>query len=288
VFPALAAPEALIAPLGRDRSIAVLPWSGRSIIAGTKGPWFGPVAGSRVDASDVRFLLDLAAREFPGLRFDRRSLLGTFAHARPLDERRGRRPSPLRIDEEASGIFSIHGGAFVTHRIAAARLLDRMFPGSHATTAHRPLFGGELGTWERARPRFHEPCRKHGEEEVRRLYQRYGSAFRGILARIEADPALARPVAPGNPETLAEAHHAIEDESVALPADFLERRTSLRWTAGQGRLAYDAIEDEIRSRGIAPDEVLREARIRYFAELEAEDTLRATDSTNAPPIPSQG
>jgi glycerol-3-phosphate dehydrogenase len=178
-----------------------------------------------------------------------------------------------RIVEDGP-VISVFGGKYTTYRAVAQDVLDRVFPATSCSTHRIPLPGGEEGPWERCRARFAPEIERHGAAEVERLYRRYGARLREVLALVREDPTLGKPLSPEHPETRAEVVHGLRREFVVYPADFLARRTTLRYSPGGGREAYDAVESLIRAHAdvLPPD--LDRARERYFADLEWEERLR--------------
>jgi glycerol-3-phosphate dehydrogenase len=57
--------------------------------------------------------------------------------------------------------------------------------------------------------------------------------------------------------------HAIRHEFAVYPADFLARRTTLRYGEDGGRAAYDAVEAIIKERAAVVPPDLAAARERY-------------------------
>jgi glycerol-3-phosphate dehydrogenase len=283
VVPALPLKEGLLLSHARDgRVFFVVPWLGRSVVGTTETPFEGPPDRLRVETEEVHYLLDEVNRLFPGLGIAPRDILGAYAGVRPLARTRkllaggtGAVSRTHKIRDEGSGIVSVYGGKYTTYRRVAQEVVDHLFPGTVCTTGRRPLPGGEAGPWEAAAPTLSLQIARFGLGEVERLFSRYGMRLREVLALVEADRTLGEKLGPAHAELRAEAVYAIRQELVAYPVDFLERRTSMRWTADQARSAYDAVDDLIRAHAICVPPDLDRARREYFGDLEEEDRLRA-------------
>jgi glycerol-3-phosphate dehydrogenase len=65
------------------------------------------------------------------------------------------------------------------------------------------------------------------ETAARHLVYRYGRRATDVTAYVKRDPALAKPVIPGEPDLLAEFDYHRDHEMAIYPADFLLRRTRL-------------------------------------------------------------
>jgi glycerol-3-phosphate dehydrogenase len=283
VIPALPTPDGLLLTHSKDgRVFFVIPWQGHTVVGTTETLHEGPPDNLRVEASEVSYLLDELRRVLPGLGVTNRDILGTFAGIRPLARQDGflarRSPGAVsrnhKVVDEGNGVVSVFGGKYTTYRAVAKDVLDRVFPGTACITHQKVLPGAEAGPWEEYRRRLPAGLNGHDPREVERLFRRYGCRLGEVLRLIDEDPTLAEPLAPDVPETRAEVVHAARTELAVYPEDFLVRRTTLRYSAGGGRSAYDAIEQLLSEHGVGPPPDLAAARARYFAELEHEDELR--------------
>jgi glycerol-3-phosphate dehydrogenase len=290
VLPALSAmsgkPEAdghgLLLTHSRDgRVLFVIPWLGRTLVGTTETPFSGDPGRLRVELSEVDYLIGEFRAIFPGIKVGPSDLLGTFTGVRPLARGGGRyRDAPRasrrhRVVDDGHGTLTVVGGKFTTFRAVASDVVGRLLPGTACRTGRRPFPGGELGGWPAYRAgEGRHWTEKLGEETVRALFDRYGSRLRDVLEPALRERSLLEPIGPG--VIRAEVRHAVLREAVAYPEDFLERRTTLRFTAGGGRAAYDAVEEEIRAAaGPAAPPDLEAARERYLGALLEEDRLRA-------------
>ena len=70
----------------------------------------------------------------------------------------------------------------------------------------------------------------------------YGSRAPRVQALVDADPTLARPLAPDYPDIAAEVVYAARHEWCARPDDFTLRRSYLGFRPDQGRAARPGIE----------------------------------------------
>ena len=284
ILPALPARDGLLLTHARDgRVFFVIPWLGRTVVGTTETPFRGSPDSLRAEPDEVKYLLDEVRRVFPGISIGPRDVLATYAGVRPLARGRGifggGSPGGVsrkhRIVEEAEGILTLFGGKYTTYRAVAREVLDRLFPGSGCSTHRVPLPGGEAGPWEEYRKGAVAEIARHGEEEVARLFRRYGTRLVEVLRLAAGDPSLAEKISPAHLEIRAEVVHAARRELAVYPEDFLTRRTTMRFTAEGGRTAYDAVEALLVStlgftpRGLGP------ARDRYMAELDWEERLRS-------------
>jgi glycerol-3-phosphate dehydrogenase len=281
----VAGPHALVLSHSREKRVFfVIPWKGKSLVGTIGTPFQGSPDEVRVEPGEVDYLLSELRRLFPGRTFHHRDILATFASVRPLAKSRFQWRSPgrfsrhHRIVDSGHGVLTLVGGKFTNYRAIAQDVMNRILPGSGTRTHRRPLHGGEEGNWEAYLKRVGGSwVERFGEPAVRRLFSRYGSRLAEVLQLIEADSSLMEPIASPYPEIRAEVVHAVLRESVHYPADFICRRTDMRYEAGNGRGAYDEVEHLIRKYGdplkAAPPDLSR-ARERFLEELQWEDQLR--------------
>ena len=298
VLPAIEAsaygPHGLLLTHSRDgRVFFVVPWRGKTLVGTTETPFEGPPETVRVEPGEVEYLLSEFGRTFPELGFTAKDVLGTFAGIRPLARARlgwrrlGSVSRQHRIVDDGHGILTVVGGKYTNYRAVASTVVDHAAPGTpRSDTTCRPLHGGDGGDWERYRRAQASPyLDRFGEALVRHLFSRYGTKLSEVLALVDTDPALGEPLGGrsggrgGGLDIRAEVVHSVRRESVVYPADFLCRRTDLRFSTGNGRDIYDEVERLIRATvgptGLPPD--LEAARAAFFNELEWEDALRATN-----------
>lgn len=296
VLPAAAAQDGLVFQHSRDgRVFFVVPWKGFCVVGTTETPFNGAPDRIEVEPDDVEYLLAEAQRRLPGMRWTRHDLAGVFAGVRPLAPARGlarrfrsgdagRVSRRHRLTREDGEVYTLVGGKYTTYRAVACEVLDEV-AGFQRTQSHTvPLPGAEEGDWDAHRRRLSpEEIARHGEEELRRLYRRYGCRWRAVL-RLAEDPRLAAPLVPGCPDLRAEVVHGIREELVTYPEDFLCRRSALRFLPVDRRAAYRAVESLIREhvRPLPPD--LDAAREEFEARLRHEETLtgKARESQESP------
>jgi len=270
----------LLTHSGDGRVFFIVPWQGRAIIGTTETAFNDAPENLRVEPAEVDYLLREVQRLFPTLNVGLRDILGTFAGVRPLAAARGAFRDPEsdsvsrvhRIVEDGN-VISVFGGKFTTYRSVAKHVLDRVFPGTACRTHQLPLPGGEEGPWEDFLRR-NALLVKHERSELERLYRRYGSRARDVLDLVNNDPSLGEKLSQAHAEIRAEVLYALQNEFLMYPQDFLQRRTTMRYTQDGGRSAYDTVEALIRAHAPVVPQDLAPARDMYFAELDWEDRLR--------------
>lgn len=224
---------------GRDgRPVFVLPWLGSALVGTTDTDFEGDPSDARATAADVSYLVDAAREILPDAPVDQ--VAYTFAGIRALQRvagvREGQIPREHRIRDHAKadgvqGIVSIVGGKLTAHRGIAQEAVDavagRLGVRARCTTMSKPLPGA--AEVEELTHELAADAARWGlaEDQLQRLTRVYGALARGLVARIERDPALAERLAPASAATRVEVVHAVESEDAVTLADVLLRRTCL-------------------------------------------------------------
>jgi glycerol-3-phosphate dehydrogenase len=217
-----------IVPVGDGRSIFALPWLGRSLVGTTDETYDGGIEHVQPSASDVDYLLG-AVNEFFGSSLGRGDLAGAYAGVRPLissgDSRRSVDISRREeLFETSSGMITITGGKLTTWRRMAKLAVDRLVA---RDGRQAPCRTHEIPLGAPAGPEHLPPVPGVAEEAYASLAGRYGFAAAQVLDLAAADPSLAQPIVPGQPDLLAEARFAAAAEQAGSVGDVLLRRTRL-------------------------------------------------------------
>lgn len=219
---------ACIVPAGEGRMIFSLPWYGRTLVGTTDNDFDGDTVHPRPAAEDVEYLLS-AVNDFFGISLTDSDLVGAYAGVRPLISTGDPRKSvdisrKAELYETSSGMLTITGGKLTTWRRMAKQTVDRLV---EREGREAPCHTHEIPLGMEARPADLEAPDGVGEEAIEQLAFRYGHASRKVLAIARAEPKLARPIAPGRPDLLAEVTLAARHEQARSVADVLLRRTRL-------------------------------------------------------------
>ena len=219
---------ACIVPAGEGRMIFSLPWYGRTLVGTTDNDFDGDVVHPRPAEADVEYLLD-AVNDFFGTSLGESDLVGAYAGVRPLISTGDPRKSvdisrKAELYETSSGMLTITGGKLTTWRRMAKQTVDRLV---EREGREAPCHTHEIPLGMEARPEDLEAPEGVGEDATEQLAFRYGHAARKVLEIARSDPKLARPIAPGRPDLLAEVVLAARLEQARSVADVLLRRTRL-------------------------------------------------------------
>jgi glycerol-3-phosphate dehydrogenase len=230
---ALGCDVAAVLPVPGDRrSIFVIPWEGRTYVGTTDTDYDGPLDDPQCTPDDVAYLLG-GLNAVVGGSVSPADVAGSWAGLRPLasgtaDQRTADLSRRHRVTQSADGLVTVTGGKLTTYRRMAADTVDRVGAllgrrtGS-SPTRHLALLGAE-GTPMLRRPEAAERFARD-QAGLGHLVGRYGSEARTLVAMVDADPELGRPLVPGLPYLRAEALYAARYEMAHTLEDVLARRT---------------------------------------------------------------
>ena len=268
--------KALVVPVGGNVLYFLVPFRPGYLAMGCTDTDY-PVRGyAELDhvpstAEEVDLTLGILEKVLPGV-FDRARVAACYAGVRPLvrpPQGPGRRLTESqtsrthRIWRAAGGLWVIAGGKLTTFRRMAEELVDAVVADLHdrgllrsrpacVTSAQRccgapGIAGGTeaLEGWQSgasaalAREAGLPPdCARH-------LASAYGTAAGGLAALIAREPGLGRRIGEGRPFVRAEIRWAVEQEMCRSAADFLARRTQLRFVEHMGLDVLDTVVEEL-------------------------------------------
>ena len=265
--------ESLVLADERGRIVFVMPHDRYVLVGTTDTDFTGDPASVRTEIADVEYLIAVLAESLPGIKLTNADVATSFAGLRALvREKDGAAPSSVPreevILESTSGLITVAGGKFTTHREIAQKLVDLVMkrlgrPAGICPTLTTPFPG--------ARPL--EKGEESGGAAVMRtipgtaatiLKARYGTRA-PIVARIASRrPELAQPLSRGCPALGAEVVNAVVNEMAHSVGDFLIRRTSLSWRAPVEAEAAAAAVARIMAAELGWDRAREDAEVASF------------------------
>ena len=279
--------DAMLIPKTEDgRVLFAVPWMGR-LLVGTTEQEVGVDDELCVTKEEVDFILR-QLNQYLETPVARSQVVSGFAGARPLVSRGGSgetkklsRDDELEVDPR-SGLISIMGGKWTTHRAMAEDTVDAVqkslgLPVTPSLTRNRPLTGsnGFTPVYWMSLVRDH----RISEQTAQHLAGRFGTTAPMVLDIAEKDADLAKPIVEGLAPIRAEIVQGARDMAVTIE-DVLSRRIGLEffswrsskeaapivgsilgkelgWSAEHTRLAIgqyvDKIDRYLRVAGLAPD-----------------------------------
>jgi glycerol-3-phosphate dehydrogenase len=233
--------DALLIPKTEDgRVLFAVPWGGR-LLVGTTDEEVSPDAELVVTKQDVEYMLR-HLNQYLARPVTPSDIVAGFAGARPLvgsedsgDTKKLARDDVIEVDP-ASGLISIMGGKWTTHRAMAEDTIHVVqkalgVPQTESLTRNHILHGGEGFTddyWKQL-------CRAYpiSEGTARHLAAKFGTASERILELTVEDPTFMQPIHAEGRAIRAEVVYAVRYEMAGTIEDVLARRVGMQfysWT----------------------------------------------------------
>jgi glycerol-3-phosphate dehydrogenase len=228
--------DALLIPKTDDgRVLFALPWGGR-LLVGTTDEEVSPEAELVVTKEDVEYLVR-HLNQYLARPVTPDDIVSGFAGARPLVAAEGKgdtktlaRDDVIEVDP-ASGLISIMGGKWTTHRAMAEDTINTVqealnWPQTESSTHYQVLHGGEGFTddcWRQLCAEF-----QISEQTARHLTSKFGTEAGKVVGLIRKDGRLAQSIVAGHPSIQAEIVYSVRHEMAATIQDLLARRVGIQ------------------------------------------------------------
>lgn len=247
ILPLINKDHALIMTTPQDeRVFFLIPWNGYSLLGTTDTFYDGDPNNVNADEKDVSYLLKALHHYFPHLELKRGSIIASYAGLRPLISEKSETAYRVSrdhfIEKSQSGLITVLGGKYTTHRKIAEDVVDTVIQCLDSqrkfklcATQNTPLYGGNL-LKDVSPNAIKEEASDHGisEEKILHLIKRYGSAYKNILTIIKKDPSEGRQICELHPHLFAEVTYAITVEMAKKLEDWYFRRTAIGYTQCKG------------------------------------------------------
>lgn len=218
------------------RVFFVIPWLGKTLIGTTDTEHPGSPDDVTATTEDVAYLLEGYNRHLNPPLSDG-DVISAFAGLRPLMRSKPGDPSS-RSREYAllwtrPDLLTVIGGKYTTYRAMAEAIVDavaaRLGCRERSRTKHLRLDGAPPGNWNDFQRTEQEALCGGGlsEATAAHLVGRYGRRAAEVAAYVQRDPALARPIADGEPDVEAELIYQRDCEMALSRMDSLMRRMRL-------------------------------------------------------------
>ncbi len=270
----------------------IIPWQHYWVIGTTDTAWHEQLVHPVPTSEDIDYVLE-HANAVLSADLTRADIIGTYAGLRPLlqpvdaDEAKSAKVSREHTTMEAApGLVVIAGGKLTTYRVMGADAVDVALGKERAKalpslTKNVPLLGAD--GYEALLRRTDAIAAKYGWDAARlqHLTDRYGSEVEDLLALVDADSGLGRPLEASDWYLRAEVAFACLYEGALHLEDILIQRVRLNSTSpDRGASAVDEVA-AIAAPLLGWDAERTEAekanyRARVAAELAAQE--KATDA----------
>jgi glycerol-3-phosphate dehydrogenase len=244
-----------------NRVFFVIPWNGQTLIGTTDTPYKGDPDLVNVANEDIQYLLTAFGHYFPDVLIGSDSIITSFVGLRPLlfngENDTYSATRDYSIENSASGLVTILGGKYTTHRKIAEDVVDVLLKHwvSKETylpcqTASLPLYGAENfplknAPWET----IEKITEKHqiSLEQLQRIMETYGKGALDILEIIKNNPEEKEQICPFHPHLYAEITYAITKEKACKIEDWFQRRTLIAYTPCRGIACLDKVVDKFEA-----------------------------------------
>jgi glycerol kinase len=235
--------DALLGPKTEDdRVIFAIPWNGR-LLVGTTDTGYTPGEEMAVTREEIAYLLR-QINPYLSSPLAAEQVVSGFAGVRPLVAAQGVTDTKklIRDDEvefdAATGLISILGGKWTTHRMMAEETIDKVqeylggAPSPSRTSEHL-LAGGRGYKWDYWQTLANDFSIPTGTAQ--HLAQKYGTLAPEVLELASSDQSLALPLIEGAAPIRAQVVYAVRKEMALTIEDVLARRIGLQlfsWRLG--------------------------------------------------------
>lgn len=158
-----------------SRIVFAIPRHEMVIVGTTDTDYPGDPAEVRVDGDDVKYLLGVIERYFPGAKITREDIVGCYAGVRPLihdgSESESKTSREHSIWNDPHGVTFVAGGKYTTYRNMASQTVNEALIGF--PIEDRARFGRSL-TQQPLNPLITEPLWLRAQNESSALAERWG------------------------------------------------------------------------------------------------------------------
>ena len=234
--------QAMLIPKTDDgRVLFALPWRGR-LLVGTTETEVQPGDELYVTKEDVEFILG-ELNKYLAKSVTADQIVAGFAGARPLissnsfeSTKKIARDEVIEI-EPTSGLISIMGGKWTTHRAMAEDTIDVVEKSlgrvsGVCPTRHHVLYGSEgwsVDYWQELVNTY-----KVTPDVAHRLSVTFGTAAKNVLNLVKEDKSLGQHIIPEHPMIRAEVVYAVREELAVTIEDVLARRLGVQFYTWRG------------------------------------------------------
>jgi glycerol-3-phosphate dehydrogenase len=273
----LSSEDALLVPKTEDgRVLFAIPWHGR-LLVGTTDDEAKLSDEPFVSKEEVAYVLRQLNKYLAQPAQANQIVSGT-AGLRPLvsslksaETKRLARDHEVELDR-SSGLISIMGGKWTTHRAMAEDTLNAAQKylgeaGRKCSTLSHPLLGSDGYAPEY----WHSLAAQFALTELtaRHLAQKYGACAPEVMKLAQADPDLARPLLEGLAPIRAQVVFGARDELAASIEDVLARRIGLQLYGWRDAIRAAPTVAELLARELGwPESAKQQAVREYVAKIE--------------------
>jgi len=222
-----------------DRITFIIPWRGESLVGTTDLDDNAEPDKVQPTAEEMNYLLQEAARIFPGISWQQKDILSAFAGLRPLAWSDGDRASSISREDKilADGnVFTIVGGKLTTYHSMAQKTLKMILKVLHRKSGllkSNALPGAPAKSWDLfLTEEIPNWVSTYGinKDQAGHLSRLYGQKGEAVLNLAKKDPRLFEPLSSSGPDLLAQVAYAVYSEKAMHLEDVLLRRLEIGYS----------------------------------------------------------
>ena len=132
-------PDTVVMTEGK-RILFAIPWGERTILGTTDTDYHGSLDSVRVDADDIRYVLQITNHFFPSAKLAEGDVISSWAGVRPLIANPNGSPSDIsrshQIKNPEPGWWDVAGGKLTTYRLMAEQTVDGIIKATGRSKQH--------------------------------------------------------------------------------------------------------------------------------------------------------
>ncbi len=230
------APETAVYTEASDgRPIFLIPWNDQILLGTTEVADDGDPSRTQPSSAEVEYLISSFRRLFPAAPVTADDIRFTFAGVRPLPYAPGKTPAAVTRRhilhehgaEGATGMISVIGGKLTTAAALGRECARRMGIHVEEPLLHGFADGSSIGDSFNRCTRYLQQLGGLSEDQSRAMVGWFGRSAAGIARLAGHDERMRAPLCDHTSHLVAEAVHAMREESAVTLADVLLRRVPL-------------------------------------------------------------
>jgi glycerol-3-phosphate dehydrogenase len=229
------------------RPFFIVPWLGMYLIGTTDLPFAGNLDRIKADNEEIDYLIQETNYIIPAAHLSRKDIKFTYSGVRPLPNEEGKKPGSItrkhilfdHSKEGVTNLISLIGGKLTTYRHVGEEMVDAALKKMKRSkipcqTDSTPLPGCIFPDDPRINRAIQDYRYILPVSTIAHLFTVYGAKATEVLALIDEDSDLARPISSDLPHIKAQIVYAVRFELAHTLVDIARRRTTLAMQGNYG------------------------------------------------------
>ena len=229
------------------RPFFIIPWLDMYLIGTTDLRYQGSLNRIKASNEEIDYLLRETNNIIPTANLSRQDIKFTYSGVRPLANEEAKKPGSVtrkhilydHSQEGVTNLISLIGGKLTTYRHVGEEMIDAVYRKMEKAaplclTDIQPLPGCILPSDRLVQDAIVQYSDRVALKTINHLFSIYGSRAAKVLALIDQEPALAKPITADLPDIKAQIVYAVRAEFAITLVDIARRRTSLAMHGNYG------------------------------------------------------